>query len=571
MALPAGVAFVTNIKGPKGPTGSLAFATAETAPWNEGPDVIMVGPEENRGAHFKIPLPMPGPELLAVRDEAVAARDQAEMFAAGTGELQDAAVATLLATDGYTTNRYVRDRYVRKVTYRDLPTSNIWIGHHAGGDRSYGSAPTNSLAAWEYTIALGAQLIDLDVRETLDGVLVVHHDPTTEWTSTDNVVIADTLYAHLPLLQQKRFVGGGWEAERIVTLEEVFRALGGRVLIDIELKGGSHLLGPVAALVQKYGLEGSVYLNYDATGVAFTPGVLDAGLLPHMYRCDTVAKIDAAIDAGALLIDIPHNAASVVVDAAERIVTDNGGRFIAHLAGVDPIFGLFMRDHYDAMDPRIQGYWASVPGYLGRGDAPLADSIAGPVRSGKISPGWSPRDASNLTTPDAWLTRSGIVLSEDGGNMNILFRDLGGTPKSLGGQITWRVKFPQMPTWRGDSVVVRVLSESDNARSNALSDQAHGGYRIAFRANGDLELWSINPTTNAAESLATTSDPDCVAGTQYDIKFEWTETAMRVTRLDTGTTTGWVTDSRWRGAYVSAYGSMNSGKGVLVSLARTWA
>lgn len=100
MALPAGVTYVTNIKGDKGHTGSLAFATAETAPWTEGPGVEMVGPESSRGAHFRIPLPMPGPELIQVRDDAVAARDQAEVFSATTVELQDVAVAALIDTPG---------------------------------------------------------------------------------------------------------------------------------------------------------------------------------------------------------------------------------------------------------------------------------------------------------------------------------------------------------------------------------------------------------------------------------------------------------------------------------------
>src|SRR5690625_795789 len=100
MALPTGVTFVTNIKGAKGDTGSLAFATAETIDWTESPNVTMVGPESARGAHFEIPLPMPGPELLQVRDDAVAARDQAEVFSATTVELQDTGIAQAINTPG---------------------------------------------------------------------------------------------------------------------------------------------------------------------------------------------------------------------------------------------------------------------------------------------------------------------------------------------------------------------------------------------------------------------------------------------------------------------------------------
>lgn len=64
MALPAGVTKLGQFKGSKGDTGSLAFATAEKVGWNENPDVEMVGPESNRGAHFKIPIPLPTPEAV---------------------------------------------------------------------------------------------------------------------------------------------------------------------------------------------------------------------------------------------------------------------------------------------------------------------------------------------------------------------------------------------------------------------------------------------------------------------------------------------------------------------------
>ena len=71
MALPAGVTQLGTFKGAKGDTGSLAFATAETIPWTEDPTVTMVGPAAARGAHFQIPLPLPGPETVN-NDEATA-------------------------------------------------------------------------------------------------------------------------------------------------------------------------------------------------------------------------------------------------------------------------------------------------------------------------------------------------------------------------------------------------------------------------------------------------------------------------------------------------------------------
>lgn len=68
MALPAGVKQMGTFQGGKGDTGSLAFATAEKVPWTAEPKVTMVGPESNRGAHFELPLPLPGPETVSNDD-----------------------------------------------------------------------------------------------------------------------------------------------------------------------------------------------------------------------------------------------------------------------------------------------------------------------------------------------------------------------------------------------------------------------------------------------------------------------------------------------------------------------
>lgn len=67
MALPAGVTRLGSFKGKdgdKGDTGSLAYADGELVGWNEGFDVTMVGPESNRGAYFKVPMPLPTPATV---------------------------------------------------------------------------------------------------------------------------------------------------------------------------------------------------------------------------------------------------------------------------------------------------------------------------------------------------------------------------------------------------------------------------------------------------------------------------------------------------------------------------
>lgn len=71
MALPVDLEAMGSFKGPQGNTGTLAFATAESVPANANAEVEMVGPEENRGAHFKMPRGLPGVNAVPA-DEAFA-------------------------------------------------------------------------------------------------------------------------------------------------------------------------------------------------------------------------------------------------------------------------------------------------------------------------------------------------------------------------------------------------------------------------------------------------------------------------------------------------------------------
>lgn len=76
----------------------------------------------------------------------------------------------------------------------------------------------NTLAAFKAAVDLGVDGIELDVRRTQDGVLVVHHDPTV-----GSLEIARSEHSDLP--------------EYVPTLDEVLESLDG-VLINVEIKNG---------------------------------------------------------------------------------------------------------------------------------------------------------------------------------------------------------------------------------------------------------------------------------------------------------------------------------------------
>ena len=99
------------------------------------------------------------------------------------------------------------------------------IGHRGAA----GHAPENTIAAIQKGIALGVDFVEIDVRRTADGVLVVLHDRTVNRTTNGKGQI-DCLS-----LQEVKKLNAG-NGEHIPTLEEVLKVAGGRAGLVLELK-----------------------------------------------------------------------------------------------------------------------------------------------------------------------------------------------------------------------------------------------------------------------------------------------------------------------------------------------
>ncbi len=127
-------------------------------------------------------------------------------------------------------------------------------------------APENTIAAFQCAVDQGAAAIELDVKLTLDRVPVVIHDPTVDRTTTNGKGRVN----QLPLDQLKELDAGSffseqYKGEKIPTLEEVFEAVGNKLLINVELTNytslNDGLTDLVADLVTKHHLENSVMFS----------------------------------------------------------------------------------------------------------------------------------------------------------------------------------------------------------------------------------------------------------------------------------------------------------------------
>jgi glycerophosphoryl diester phosphodiesterase len=122
----------------------------------------------------------------------------------------------------------------------------VRIGHRGAA----GYAPENTLAAIQKGIALGVDFVEIDVRRTADGVLVVLHDATLNRTTNGKGRIDRWAFPDVKTLN----AGNG---ERIPTVREVLEAASGRAGLMLELKVSGVALETVEA-VREAGFKGPV-------------------------------------------------------------------------------------------------------------------------------------------------------------------------------------------------------------------------------------------------------------------------------------------------------------------------
>ena len=126
-------------------------------------------------------------------------------------------------------------------------------------------APENTLAAFELALVQNADAIELDVKLSADGQVVVIHDPTVDRTTGSRGRVKDLSFSELRALDAGSFFSEKFKGEKIPTLEEVFEAVGKRTFINVELTNYTtprdHLVEAVCVLVKKVGLQKQVMFS----------------------------------------------------------------------------------------------------------------------------------------------------------------------------------------------------------------------------------------------------------------------------------------------------------------------
>ena len=97
-----------------------------------------------------------------------------------------------------------------------------------------GERPENTLSAYALAVEQGADMIEIDLHRSLDGVVMIHHDAELARLGGEGA-IEDRTAAELAGLNA---APGAADHERIPTLVDVLEAFGDRIEFNLEMKVG---------------------------------------------------------------------------------------------------------------------------------------------------------------------------------------------------------------------------------------------------------------------------------------------------------------------------------------------
>jgi glycerophosphoryl diester phosphodiesterase len=114
---------------------------------------------------------------------------------------------------------------------RFLLSNDLMVIAHRAANQNF---PENSIPAIEEAIRLGVDIVELDIRVTADGVVVLMHDQTVDRTTTGKGDIEKLTYSYLQTLYLLH--DGQPTKEKIPTLQEALKVTKGRIMVDMDMK-----------------------------------------------------------------------------------------------------------------------------------------------------------------------------------------------------------------------------------------------------------------------------------------------------------------------------------------------
>ncbi|MEG3657862.1 glycerophosphodiester phosphodiesterase family protein [Arenibacter palladensis] len=184
--------------------------------------------------------------------------------------------------------------------YHNNP-EQILVAAHRATNPNY---PENSLAAIAESIRIGVDIVEIDIRKSKDGELVIMHDKTIDRTTNGTGKVDD--FTHAELKEFKLKLGNDITNEQIPTFEEVLQLTKGKMLLDVDFKlEGEAAVKQTFELIEKYGMEDQIlFFLYDYPETAqYQKLNKDIKIMPRAYSRKDIRNIRKLEDISIIHID----------------------------------------------------------------------------------------------------------------------------------------------------------------------------------------------------------------------------------------------------------------------------
>jgi glycerophosphoryl diester phosphodiesterase len=225
-----------------------------------------------------------------------------------------------------------------------MPTPTILVHGHRG---ARAARPENTLAAFEYAIAAGVDVLELDLGVTRDNVVVVSHDPVLPAATCQGPPGLSAVIRELTLEQLRQWDCGSRKnpaypkqqpvpGTKAPTLDEVFAlAPGGRFQFNIETKifrdkpeytpPPEEFARLVLAAIRRHRIEKRVIVQS-----------FDFRTLQAMKKLAPEIRLSALIERWCDFVEAAREAGAGIISPQFRLVTADQVK-AAHAAGLEVV------------------------------------------------------------------------------------------------------------------------------------------------------------------------------------------------------------------------------------------
>jgi glycerophosphoryl diester phosphodiesterase len=114
-----------------------------------------------------------------------------------------------------------------------IKKKNFLVIAHRGASKY---APENTMSAFRLAHKMNADMIELDVQLSKDGIPIVFHDAKLDRHSNGNGFLSSFLFDELRQLDAGEWFSIEYQGEKIPSLKEVLEWAAGKILVNIEIK-----------------------------------------------------------------------------------------------------------------------------------------------------------------------------------------------------------------------------------------------------------------------------------------------------------------------------------------------